>query len=346
MTLPSHSDIKDVAEAKDSSSSNTWSIAPQTDDAEHLLGRNGSQERGASIDVCDKGTQTDIIEDEVTSHLVSSSAQGNSLNHSAVVESELVSRLDGSSTKAENGSVTLGEQESAEMKQLKMEIHHLKESDIPELCQQLQDVKRDLDKWKERALVAENKAKLFQKFTTRVKRLHGSLSSEGSRQSGDVGFAVKEESDAEGSYLIHSVRFKNALEAIERGTQATGDQESTDMGDGDVIAAKIFQSLCPRMHTRDGSPSSESPSGGSETTAMDDGLPLHGMDGVASPRDDEELLKLRLGMVELWMVVQELLRVEEEEASSSSSSPSSSSSSSQQLSPLTGDENFLEDAFL
>ncbi|KAM0522975.1 hypothetical protein ACHAPE_001464 [Trichoderma viride] len=296
------------------------------------------------MDVCEKGTQTNTIEDEVASLLVSAPTQDGYMDHSIVTESELVSRPDGSSIKAENGSMMGDEKESAKMILLEVEIQQLKESDIPALRQQLQDVNGRLNKWKERALAAERKARLFQKFTTRVRHLYGSLLTGSSRQSGDDESAVKEASDAEGSYLIHSVRFKKALEAIERRTQATGDRESTDLRNGDVIAAKVFQSLCPRIYTRNGLPAG-SPSGGSMTTATGDALFLHSMDGVASPRDDEETLKLRLGMVELWMTVQELLRMEEEEASSTSSSSSSSLSEFQQSSDLTWNERSSTDAF-
>lgn len=99
-TLHSHPDIKDVAEANYSSCSNTWSVAPQTDDAEHSFGSNSSKQQGAFTDVCEKGTQTAMVDDEVMSQSVSSSAQCSWLDHSAVTESELVTRLDGSSTKA------------------------------------------------------------------------------------------------------------------------------------------------------------------------------------------------------------------------------------------------------
>lgn len=345
--LQSHSDIKDEVEAKYGSYPTTWTIALQTEDAEHLSGSNSSKQGGAFIDVSEKGTQTNMIEDELTSLSVSAPTQDGYMDHSAVTESELVSRPDGSSTKAENDSMTGDEKESARMILLEAEIQQLKESDIPALHQQLRDTSGNLNKWKERALAAEKKARLFQKFTTRVRHLYGSLLTETSRQSGDDELAVKEESDAQGSYLIHSVRFERALEAIERGTQATGDQESTDLRDGDAIAVKIFQSLYPRMHARNGSPGG-SPSGGSMATATGDALLLQqSMDGVASPRDDEETLKLRLGMVELWMVVQELLQMEEEEASSTSSSSSSSSSSAfQQSSDLTQNERSSTDAFL
>ncbi|UKZ70894.1 uncharacterized protein TrAtP1_011865 [Trichoderma atroviride] len=228
--------------------------------------------------------------------------------------------------------------ESARMILLETEIQQLKEFDMAALHQQLQDANGKLSKWKERALAAEKKARLFQKFTMRVRHLYGSPSNKGSCQSGDDGSAVREESDAQGSYLVHSVRLHKALEAIEKGVQATGYQESIGLGDGDAIAAKIFQSLYPRMQTRDGPPCGGSPSGGSKATATGDALLLQSMDGVASPRDDEETLKLRLAMVELWMAVQELLRMEDEEASSTTSSSSTSSSSSQQSSTFTKNE--------
>ncbi|KAM0461592.1 hypothetical protein ACHAPV_004300 [Trichoderma viride] len=320
---------------------NTWIGAAPNDDA--LSGSNGSKQGDAFTDVCEKGTQTNTIEDEVASQSVSAFTQHDYMDHSAVMESELVSRPDSSSTKAENGSMTWDEKESARMILLEAEIQQLKSSEISTLRQQLQDMNGNLNKWKERALAAERRAKLFQKFTTRVRHLYGSLLTGGSCQSGDDGLTVKEESDAEGSYLIRSVRFNKALEAIERGSQTTGDQESTYVGDGDVIAMKIFQSLYPRMHTRDGSPSGGSPTGCSKTTATGDALILQSMDGVASPRDDEETLKLRLGMVDLWMAVQELLRMEDEEASSTTSS--SSSSSFEQSSTFTN-ERSSTDAYL
>ncbi|KAM0450983.1 hypothetical protein ACHAO4_006377 [Trichoderma viride] len=321
---------------------NTWTGAASNDDA--LSGSNGSKQGDAFADVCEKGTQTNTIEDEVASQSVSAFtfAQHGYMDHSAVMESELVSRPDDSSTKAENGSMKWDEKEPARVILLEAEIQQLKESEISTLRQQLQDMNGNLNKWKERALAAERRAKLFQKFTTRVRHLYGSLLNEGSCQSGDDGLTVKEESDAEGSYLIRSVRFNKALEAIERGSQATGDQESIYVGDGDVIATKIFQSLYPRMHTRGGSPSGGSPTG-SKTTATGYVPLLQSMDGVASPRDDEETLKLRLGMVELWMAVQELLRMEDEEASSTTSS--SSSSSFEQSSTFTN-ERSSTDAYL
>ncbi|KAL7919758.1 hypothetical protein ACQKWADRAFT_315368 [Trichoderma austrokoningii] len=250
-SLHNHADIKDV-EAKHCPCPQTWAIAPQTDDVEKLAGSNSNKQRVAFADLCEKSTQTDVVDCGITQHAW--------LDHSAGTRPD---------------------------------------ASIPALRQQLQDARQDLNRWKERSLAAERKARLFQKFTTRVRRLHGSLMTGGSA-------VVREESDAEGSYLVHSVRLKEALGGLER-----GDETSASM-----------------MY---GSPS--------ETAAVaDSALPVHGMDGVASPRDDEDLLKLRLAMVELWMVVQELLRLEDEEASSSSS-PSSSSSSSQQLASFTEDES-------
>lgn len=211
---------------------------------------------------------------------------------------------------------------------LETEIRQLKDFDMPALRQQLQDANGKLSKWKERALAAEKKARLFQKFTTRVRHVYGSRLNEGSCQGGDDGSVVKEGSDAQGSYLIHSVRLNKALEAIKNGVPATGYQESIGLGDGDALAVKVFQSLYPGMHTRDGLPSGGSPSGSSKATTTGGALLSQSMDGVASPRDDEETVRLRLGMVELWMAVQELLRMEDEEASSTTSSSSPSSSSS------------------
>ncbi|KAL6897524.1 hypothetical protein GGI43DRAFT_423922 [Trichoderma evansii] len=316
-TLHSHPEMKDVAEEKNSPSLNIWSMAPQKDDAQHSFGNNNSEQRDKFSDVHEKGTQTTMIDDEATPQSVSSSTQYSWLDHLAVIESELVSCLNDPTTKAEDGSLLLDEKESARMILLEVQVQQMKEHDIPALRKQLLDANIDLNKWKERSLAAERKARLFQKFTTRVRRLHSSLVTESSRQSEDDESAIKEESDAEGSYLIHSVQFKKALEANKRGDRIVMHKKSRDVEVGDAVS-KMSESLYPELSIREGSLY-----GDFKTTTTGNALLLHGMDGVASPKDDEGTRKFRNVSVELWMAVQELLQMEDEEALSPSQHSSS-----------------------
>lgn len=330
--------MKNVAEGTYSPSLSTWSMVPQKGGTEHSFS-NSSSQQNESADVCEKGTQTNTADDEAILQSVSSSTQYGWQDHFVVIEGEMVSRPKVSTTKTGGTSLPLDDDEEfTRMMLLEEQVEQLKEYDIPALRKQLQDANIDLNKWKERALAAEKKARLFEKFTTRVRHLHSSLVTESSQQSGDDESAVREGRDAEGFYLVHSVRFNKSLETIKKGARTTEDQNSRGVeDDGGVVAAGTFDSLYPRMRTRE----EGSSSGDSKTTATGDALlSLHGMDGVMSPRDDEEELKIRHALVELWMAVQELLRMEDEETSSSSSS------SSQHSSTCTEDETSLGDQYL
>lgn len=181
---------------------------------------------------------------------------------------------------------------SAEAAQLKSRMQQLDEGEAAALRDQLREANRDMQKWREKAEAAEKKARMFQKFTTRVRSIHGSLVTDGSRQSGDelcdevVSVSGRRHRDSEGSYQIHRVRFSKSIEAM--GREAGGVSDN-----GGVIPEEVHDT-----QSKD-----ELPVGASD---------LYGMDGVMSPRGGGKL-DFGPAAIELWIAAQELLLEEAEE---------------------------------
>ncbi|KAM0264238.1 hypothetical protein ACHAQJ_000725 [Trichoderma viride] len=310
-TLHSHpeaaedSELKDVADEKYSPSSNTWSMVNKQDDTQDSCG--GSRQRVASIDVYERGTQTEVVDDAAMPASVSADMRDGCRDRSTMTDGEVFSIVR-SCTGMEDIRSRLEELEqlldmkSAEATQLKLQVQQLEEYDVLTLRDQVKAANRDLQKWRERAQVAEKKAKMFQKFTTRIRSIHGSLMTESSQQGGDDlcgEMVAKEGRDAEGSYQVHRVRFAKGSEATER---------SGDMEERSIVSVKM-QDCLHHKQSKD-----ESSWDGSRAAPGD----LHGMDGVASPKEEGKL-DFGLAAVELWIAAQELLLMEDEEASQQSS---------------------------
>jgi hypothetical protein len=282
--------------------------------------------------MCERGTQTEVIDDEAMLNSMSSATHYGQLDHSTMTDSEVLSH-DSPCTEPDDIHSRLQELEqllkikSTEAAQLKLRAQELGEYDISTLRDQVNVANRDMQNWRERAEIAERKAKMFQKFTTRIRSIHSSLLTEGSQLGGDDfcdEVVAKEGRDAEGSYQVHRVRFTKSSEAIGRGgADGIVDEKRGDMGNGSVVSVKM-QDYLHHKQSKDELSSDES-----GAAAPGD---LHGMDGVASPKEEGKF-DFGLAAVELWIAAQELLLMEDEEAS-------------QQLSTSTSDESSSEDQYI
>lgn len=206
---------------------------------------------------------------------------------------------------------------STEAAQLKLRVQLLEESDTASLRDELKDANREIQKWRERAEAAERKARMFQRFTTRIRSIHSSLAmAEGSRQSGDDEVVSLEGRDAEGSYRVHRVRFTKAGEAMEREGDVDGSTEDEGGAvDGESVVVEKMEGFLHRNKGREGS-----------------SLGGHGvgMDGVASPREEGAgMLDFGSAAVALWIAAQEFLLMEDDEASHHSSGVSNGGSFSE-----------------
>ncbi|KAL6879302.1 hypothetical protein J3F83DRAFT_296645 [Trichoderma novae-zelandiae] len=213
---------------------------------------------------------------------------------------------------------------STEVAQLQLRVMLLEEvdTDTAALRQQLKVAVREAQRWREKAEAAESKARIFQKFTRRIRSIHSSLAvGEGSRVSGDAEELVSmERKDAEGSYRVHRVRFSTGL----------GDEaESSNIAreEGGHVAGRNVESGSESVveEVDDGkelaSSSTATPSSNEEGAPypVPPGLSaLHSLDGVVSPaigagRGAVDFSSAALAM---WVATQELLLMEEEETSS------------------------------
>ncbi|KAL7785274.1 hypothetical protein V8C37DRAFT_419992 [Trichoderma ceciliae] len=318
---PEDADLKDMENEKYSPGSNTWSLVTKQDDTQGSCGSSGR--RVAPLDMREEGTQTEA-DDETLLASMSSITRYSFQDHSTMTDCELFSHVS-SCTGTEDVRSRLQELErllgvkSAEAAQLKVRMQQLEEYDTPNsptLPDQVRDANREIQKWRERAEIAERKAKMFQKFTTRIRSIHSSLvtDAEGSRQSGDElckELPSKKGRDAEGSYQVHRVRFTKSREAREREADGIVGDRCGLLEDGSVVSAKTQRHL---HHSR----SKDELSIDELKVALSD---ICGMDGVASPKEEGQL-DFGLAAVELWIAAQELLLMEDEEAVQQSSSTS------------------------
>ncbi|RFU72802.1 rho-gtpase-activating 6 [Trichoderma arundinaceum] len=302
--LPSHPEtvehgrLRDIADERYSPSSNTWSLGTKVDDT-----------RDAPVDVRENGTQTEIADNQVILASTSSITRCDYHDSSTMTNKEAVSHGSPSS-EVDNlhsrlqGLEKLLSDKSAEAAQLQLRVQQLEEdNEVSSLRDQLRDAEKDIRKWREKAEAAERKAKMFQKFTARVRSIQGSLAAEGSLQSGDdlCGRLASEQGrDTEGSFQVHRVRFTKSSEATERGA----DSKFGFPDDRGVCSVKVEDCL-HRSQSRDGS----APDGLKATTSD-----LGGLDGVASPKEERKM-DFGRAAVELWIAAQELLLMEDEGAS-------------------------------
>ncbi|PTB69267.1 hypothetical protein BBK36DRAFT_1155857 [Trichoderma citrinoviride] len=213
---------------------------------------------------------------------------------------------------------------SAEVAQLKLRVTLLEETDTDTaaLRQQLNVAVREAQRWREKAEAAEKKARIFQKFTRRIRSIHSSLAvGEGSRVSGDANETVSTKGeDAEGSYSVHRVRFHMGLAdgagsssamSTEAGPVAGGSTET----EGEIVVEEVDdgQELT--------SPSTATPLSSEQGAPfpVPPGLPaLHtSLDGVVSPLAGagRGAMDLSSAAMAMWVATQELLMMEDEEAS-------------------------------
>ncbi|KAH0497724.1 hypothetical protein TgHK011_005010 [Trichoderma gracile] len=212
---------------------------------------------------------------------------------------------------------------SAEVAQLKLRVMLLEETDTDTVAlrQQLNVAVREAQRWREKAEAAESKARIFQKFTSRIRSIHSSLAvGEGSRISGDANEMVSlEGKDAEGSFRAHRVRFSglgdgagsSSITSNDAGPVADGSTET----EGEIVAEEVDDG---RELT---SPSTATPLSSEQGAPypVPSGLPaLQSLDGVVSPvaAAGQGAMDFSSAAMAMWVATQELLMMEDEETSS------------------------------
>ncbi|KAH6611604.1 rho-gtpase-activating 6 [Trichoderma cornu-damae] len=326
-----NTELKDVEDGKYSPSSNTWPlVTTQRDDGRDSCGGSssssssnssssssssgssgsGSRQRAPPAEVCEKGTQTIAGDDQAASSLKRYDCRDTSTMTDGTGMEDVHSRL--------HELERLLGVKSEEAAQLKLRVQQLEEEhDEASLRDRvLSDAGREVRKWRERAEAAERRAKMFQKFTARVRSIHGAVAAEGSRHGGDDlrggGLASEQGRDAGGSYRVHRVRFAMGNEAA----------------DGGVVVARDDDCGMPE---------------GGPSPSVSDGAPralCGGMDGVASPREDGKL-DFGLAAAELWIAAQELLLLmddEDDDEAAAAASQRLSGSSADEICAEAGDE--------
>lgn len=212
---------------------------------------------------------------------------------------------------------------SAEVAELKLRVMLLEETDTDTaaLRQQLDVAVREAQRWREKAEAAESKARIFEKFTSRIRSIHSSLAvGEGSRVSGDANELVSTQGkDAEGSYRAYRVRFSGLGDGAGSLT-ITGNEDGPVAGgstgtEGEIVAEELD----------DGgeltSPSTATPWSSEQEAPYPaaPGLPaLQSLDGVTSPAATagQGSMDFSSAAMAMWVATQELLMMEDEEAAS------------------------------
>ncbi|PTB78850.1 hypothetical protein M440DRAFT_1328145 [Trichoderma longibrachiatum ATCC 18648] len=197
---------------------------------------------------------------------------------------------------------------SAEVAELKLRVMLLEETDTDTaaLRQQLDVAVREAQRWREKAEAAESKARIFEKFTSRIRSIHSSLAvGEGSRVSGDANELVSTQGkDAEGSYRAYRVRFSDG--PVAGGSTGTeGEIVAEELDDGGELTSP---STATPWSSEQGAPYPTAP-----------GLPaLQSLDGVTSPAATagQGSMDFSSAAMAMWVATQELLMMEDEEAAS------------------------------
>ncbi|KAL6876232.1 hypothetical protein HDV57DRAFT_156662 [Trichoderma longibrachiatum] len=212
---------------------------------------------------------------------------------------------------------------SAEVAELKLRVMLLEETDTDTaaLHQQLDVAVREAQRWREKAEAAESKARIFEKFTSRIRSIHSSLAvGEGSRVSGDANEMVSTQGkDAEGSYRAYRVRFSGLGDGAGSLT-ITGNEDGPVAGgstgtEGEIVADEVDDggeltspSTATPWSSEQGAPYPTAP-----------GLPaLQSLDGVTSPAATagQGSMDFSSAAMAMWVATQELLMMEDEEAAS------------------------------
>lgn len=272
-------------------------------------------------DTHEKGTQTETGEVEPASSLSAIGQDGLNMTEDASIFIKPILEIEQTVQELEQ----LVDAKSAEVAQLKLRVMLLEETDTDTaaLRQQLSVAVREAQRWREKAEAAESKARIFQKFTSRIRSIHSSLAvGEGSLVSGEAnGMVSLEGKDAEGAFRAHRVRFSglgdgagsSSITSNEAGPVAGGSTET----EGEIVAEEADDD--GRELT---SPSTTSPFS-SEPGALypvAPGLPaLQSLDGVVSPAAEagQGAMDFSSAAMAMWVATQELLMMEEDEETSS-----------------------------